>query len=177
MKTIKRLPSWLAVVAFTSTIIFAAEAPTQFEVGGLNFKRPANWGWVNVTSAMRKAQLRVVDDKTKNSADIVFFAGLGGSVKENVDRWFTQFQEPREKINAKTEERTAGKHKITFASAQGTYLSGMPGGAKTPLKDHALLGAIIETAHGNIFVRMTGPTDLVQKSTAEFKGMMEQAAK
>jgi hypothetical protein len=170
--------SYLLVIAgFLASASFAAEAPAKFNVSGLNFTRPANWEWVKVTSSMRAAQLRVADETNKASADVIFFSGFGGSVKDNVDRWFAQFEEPKDKISAKTDEVMVGKRKVTYASAQGTYLSGMPGGAKTPLKNHALVGAIVETGEGNIFVRMTGPTELVQKSSGAFKAMIEGAMK
>ena len=59
-----------------------------------------------------------------------------------MDRWFRQFEEPRDKINAKTEDVTVGKHKVTYVSAEGTYKSGMPGGPQTPMPNYALVGAI-----------------------------------
>jgi len=39
-----------------------------------------------------------------------------------------------------------------------------------------LLGAILESAKGNVFVRMTGPARLVKASQAEFKKMIESAS-
>ena len=72
---------------------------------------------------------------------------------------------------------TLGKRRVTYAEAQGTYLSGMPGGPKTAMPNHALLGAIIESDQGNVFVRMTGPIDLVKNSMAEFKKMIESGLK
>ena len=88
-----------------------------------------------------------------------------------------QFQEPREKINPKIEEVTVEKHKVTYVQAEGTYKSGMPGGPQTPMPDFALAGAIIEATEGSVFVRMTGPKDLVKAALAEFKKMVEGALK
>src|SRR5690349_18288292 len=157
-----------------------AESPATFKVSEFTFSRPASWEWVEVASPMRKAQLKVVGTKTKASAEVIFFhfgAASGGGTKANVDRWFGQFQEPRDKINAKTEEVTVGKHKITYVQAEGTYKSGMPGGPQTPMPDHALTGAIIEAEQGSVFVRMTGPKALVKESLPDFKKMVEGALK
>lgn len=165
----------LSLVLANASAGQGADAPASFKVGEFTFTRPVKWEWMEVTSTMRKAQLKVVDDKTNGAAEVIFFAGFGGGTQANVERWFGQFEGPREKINAKTEESTVGKHKITYASAQGTYKSGMPGGPATPLKDHALLGAIIPSPQGDIFIRMTGPAELVKRSTAEFKKMVEEA--
>jgi hypothetical protein len=135
----------------------SAEAPASFKVGESTFQRPAKWEWVQPASTMRKAELKVTGAKGK--AEVIFFdfgGGQGGGTQANIDRWLGQFQEPRDKINAKTEEVPFGKRKATYVHAQGTYMSGMPGGPKT-LKDHALLGAILEGDSAG-FVRMTGPS-------------------
>lgn len=157
-----------------------AESPATFKVSEFTFSRPANWEWVETTSAMRKAQLKVPAPKGKNGADVIFFhfgKGDGGGTKANVERWLGQFKEPRDQIQAKTEETTIGNHKVTYVHAQGTYLSGMPGGAQTPMTDYALQGAIIESDEGSVFIRMTGPKDLVASATPEFKKMVEAALK
>ena len=157
-----------------------AESPTTFKVSELTFARPSGWEWVEVASSMRKAQLKVVDAKTKASAEVIFFhfgPGGAGGTKANVDRWLGQFQEPRDRINAKTEEVMVGKHKVTYVQAEGTYKSGMPGGPQTPMPDYALAGAIIEASEGSVFVRMTGPKALTKASLADFKKMIEGALK
>jgi len=157
-----------------------AEAPATFPVGSLTFTRPAKWEWVEPTSSMRKAQLKVTDADSKTSADIVFFefgSGGAGGVKANVDRWLRQFSEPREKLNSKVEEATVSGTKITYVQAEGTYNSGMPGGPITSMPDYALTGAIIETDGGDIFVRMTGPKKLVKESLVEFKKMVQSGLK
>lgn len=158
----------------------AAEAAKKFEVGGFKFTAPAGWEWVESASPMRKAQLQVPSSDGKKSPEVVFFhfgKGGGGGAKANIERWFNQFQEPREKINARSELVTLGKHKVTYVTADGTYKSGMPGGPQTPMTGYALLGAIIESDEGDVFIRMTGPKELTEKSAAVFKKMVEDALK
>jgi hypothetical protein len=169
---------FLALLA--GTLIASAAAPETFKVSDFTFKRPATWEWVETASPMRKAQLKVNDADKKNSAEVVFFhfgPSNGGGVKANVDRWFGQFQGPREKIGAKSEEAKVGKHKVTYVQAEGTYLSGMPGGAQTPQPGSALRGAIIESPSGDVFVKMTGPAALVKSAEKDFKGLVESALK
>ena len=178
MKTTSRLALSLLCALFSIVCAASvrADAPATFKVGSFTFTRPATWEWVEVTSAMRKAQLRVTDAGSKASAEAIFYyfgQGDGGGTKANVDRWLGQFQEPRDKINAKVEEVTVGKTKITYVQAEGTYSSGMPGGPTTPMADYALLGAILESDQGNVFVRMTGPKALVKSSVADFKKLIE----
>jgi hypothetical protein len=162
---------WLAIIAST----YAAEAPKAFKVGEFSFTRPAAWDWVEATSPMRKAQLKVAGKDGKN-ADVIFFyfgEGSGGGTKANVDRWLGQFEEGRDKINAKVDEQKANNRTITYVQAEGTYKSGMPGGPTTPQPNTMLLGAILESAQGNVFIRMTGPADLVKSARDDFKKMVE----
>ena len=122
----------------------------------------------------------LVDATTKAEAEVFFYhfgPGDAGGTRANVERWFRQFVEPREKINAKTEDITVGKHKVTYVSAEGTYKSGMPGGPQTPMPNYALIGAIIEADEGSVFVKMTGPKELTKSATADFKKMVESAVK
>jgi hypothetical protein len=178
MRAIKRLLSGSVVAVWTLAFVQAADTAATFKVSEFTFTRPASWEWVPVNSAMRKAQLKVVDAATKGEAEVVFFhfgPGNAGGAQANVERWFRQFEEPKEKIGAKSEEVTVGKHKVTYVHAEGTYKSGMPGGPQTPMPNYALVGAIIEAGEGDVFVKMTGPKALAKSATADFRKMVESA--
>jgi hypothetical protein len=166
----------LALFSLSALLAAAAEAPATFEVGEFKFTRPADWQWVETSSPMRKAQLKIVSADKKDTAEVIFFyfgEGGGGGTKANIDRWLGQFEEPREKINAKVEEATVNGRKVTYVQAEGTYLSGMPGGPKTAQKNTMLSGAILESEKGNVFIRTTGPVALVKSSQASFRKMIE----
>ncbi len=155
----------------------AAEAPATFKVSELAFTRPSAWEWVPSQSPMRKAVLKA-PNSAGEAGEVIFFhfgAGNGGGTQANVDRWFRQFKEPKEQIKARTEEGKAGNNKLTYVFAEGTYLSGMPGGPQTPKPGFSLLGAIIEHPSGNIFIRYTGPKALVESTTQDFKKLVESA--
>lgn len=159
-----------------AVVLTAAEAPKTFKVGEFNFASPQKWQWVEVASAMRKAQFKIEDAAKKESAEVVFFyfgEGGGGSTQANIDRWLSQFAEPREKLNSKVESVTIGGRKVTYVHAEGTYQSGMPGGPKTPQPNSMLVGGIIESGQGNVFIRLTGPVALAKASQADFRKMVE----
>jgi hypothetical protein len=163
----KKLP--ILLVALLSALTLRAEDPATFDVAGLTFTRPADWKWVETTSPMRKAQLKVPGAQPEQAADIIFFhfgAGAGGDVKANADRWLGQFKSAEGA--SKVEPMDVRGTKVTLVSTQGTFNSGMPGGPTTPLENQALLGAIIEGAQGNVFVKMTGPAELVKGSRERF---------
>jgi hypothetical protein len=171
--------TWALCVLLLCPAVRAAESPATFKVSEFTFTRPAGWETVETTSQMRKAQFKVTDAGAKEPAEVIFYyfgAGNGGGAQANVDRWFGQFKEPKDQIKAKTEEATVSGHKVTFVQAEGTYMSGMPGGPATAKPVYALAGAIIESSEGNIFVRMTGPRELVKRNFPAFKKMIESAS-
>lgn len=156
---------------------FAAEAPTTFKVSSLSFTRPAKWEWVPTQSQMRKAVLKV-PQAAGEAGEVIFFhfgEGAAGGTQANIDRWFRQFQEPKDKIKARTEESKVGASKLTYVFAEGTYMSGMPGTPPTPKPGFAMVGAILEDPAGHIFIRYTGPKTLVDSTTADFKKLVESA--
>jgi hypothetical protein len=165
---------WIALsVILIGLPLVAAEGPKTFKVGEFSFSRPADWEWVEVTSSMRKAQLKVKGAEKGQDAEVVFFyfgEGNGGGTKPNVDRWLGQFQDQK---NQKVEDAKAGSHRVTYVQVEGTYMSGMPGGPRTPQPNSMLQGAIIESDQGNVFVKMTGPVAVVKASKDAFKTMIE----
>jgi hypothetical protein len=180
MRYISSLNLLVFALAASALNSLAADAPATFKVGEFSFTRPGGWEWVETTSPMRKAQLKISDAQKKESAEVVFFffgEGNGGGVKANVDRWLGQFQEPKDKINSKVEDVTVGKRKVTYVQAQGTYLSGMPGGAKTAQPDSMLLGAILESDQGAVFIKLIGPAKLASASKDGLRKMVEGAMK
>ena len=154
-----------------------ADDPATFPVGGLTFKRPADWSWVELTNtAMRKAQLKAPGAKADESAEVAFYyfgPEGGGDVQANVQRWVNQFHGNENANKVETEE--IGGAKVTVVSAEGTYASGMPGGPVTEKANYALLGAIIEQKDGNVFVKMTGPATLVKDSRKKFLDLLATA--
>jgi hypothetical protein len=166
--------SLFASLFLAAGLAFADDAPATFPVSSFTFARPADWAWVPVTSTMRKAQLKVGGE---NGADVVFyfFGANSGDVKSNTDRWLKQFDSAAGA--EKVEPVAAGATKVTIVSTEGTYHSGMPGGPTTPMANYALLGAILESGEGNVFVKMTGPAELVKSKHQQFVDFVTAAAK
>jgi len=175
----KKLLLTLAAAAAFQTLAIAADKAT-FEVGHLTFTRPEGWKQVEIQPGMRAAQLEVPGKEGLKPGEVVFFRfppGVGGGVQANVDRWLSQFEGPKDKLNSKTEKVAVGKSEVTYVEAHGTYLQGLPGGPKTPMPGHALLGAIVESADGNIFIRFTAPKAVADGAKAEFRKLVESPLK
>jgi len=165
---------WL--VGFFPLFCSATEEHTHrsFRIAGLTITPPEGWQRTAVSSPMRVAQLEVPFSSPDNGTEpgeVAFFffpPGEGGSVDANIQRWFSQFQEPPSATAARTATEHHGELRVTFVAAQGTYKSGMPGGPTTPKHNYALRGAIIETPSGNLFIRFTGPRALVEHHEQSF---------
>lgn len=166
-----------AVAAFFILVATGVFAETnEVKIGAFTFAVPEGWKQVTPSSPMRKAQLEIARGPAK--AEVTFFhfgKDQGGSTAENIARWYAQF--PGSEAKRITENVQAGSVKITFAMTEGTFSSGMPGGPTTPMEGYGLCGAILESAEGSIFVKMTGPEAVVKASTDAFKKMVSDAAK
>jgi hypothetical protein len=163
-------------VGFFFLLAATAFPEEPVKVGAFTFAVPEGWKKVTPSSPMRKAQLEIAQGSDK--AEVTFFqfgAGQGGSAADNVARWFAQF--PGSNDKRKTENVQVGTVKITFATTEGTFSSGMPGGPTTPMAGYALCGAILESPDGDVYVKMTGPEAVVKSATEAFKKMVSEAAK
>jgi hypothetical protein len=166
----------LALSLFTAIALPTEARAETVKVEAFTFTVPEGWKSVTPSSPMRKAQLEIARGPQK--AEVTFFhfgADQGGTAEDNVARWYAQF--PGSEKNRITEHMQVGPVKITFAVTEGTFSSGMPGGPTTPMEGYALCGAILESAAGNVFVKMTGPNAVVKASTEAFKKMVTEAAK
>lgn len=167
--------------ACVAVVITAHAGDASFVAGDFTFSVPAAWRSVAPSSPMRKAELRVPGPAgTGDSGEALvtvfhFGPGEGGGVQQNVDRWLGQFGDDREKIGAATAKETIGKTPVTFARARGTFQSGMPGTPATPIEGQALLGAILESPAGDVYVKMTGPAPTVDKAEPAFVQMIRAA--
>ncbi|MFM8790612.1 MAG: hypothetical protein ACKOEI_12335 [Chthoniobacterales bacterium] len=159
----------------------AADNPATFAAGDFKFAVPTGWNSVTPSSPMRKAEIRVPGPEGTGAAGEAlitvfhFGPGQGGSVQQNIDRWFGQFDGDNEAKGASTAKETIGTVPVTFARARGTFQSGMPGQPTTPLQGQALLGAILESPNGDVYVKMTGPVPTVEKAEPAFVEMVRAA--
>ena len=175
-----RVVTLLALFAlFPAATRVRAADPATFTVGSFTFKRPETWKWVPINSQMRKAQLRVPDAANASGpgCEVVFFdfgPGQGGGVDANISRWVGQFEQQYGKpVTPVVEAATVKGTKITRVRVEsGTFSSGMPGGPTTPMENYGLYGAILESAQGDVFVKMTGPSALVKAAAADFEALI-----
>ena len=81
-------------------------------------------------------------------------------------------------IKAKISDETIDGTKVTYVTAEGTFMKGPPfGGNKVPVPDSGLLGAIIGGKQGAVFIKTTGPKAIVKSAEKTLKAMVTKALK
>ncbi len=130
-----------------------APAGAASAAGGLTWTAPKAWSVAPSTSSMRVVTYRVpaaAGDAEGGEVAVFFFGpGQGGSTQANVDRWMAQFRPEKGSAGpGKPIAMKAGAVPVTIVTTEGTYSSGMPGGAMTPKPGWALRGGIAEGPAG-----------------------------
>ena len=167
--------------ALTAFAAHAEQPAATFKAGDFSFAVPAGWRSTEPSSPMRKAEIYVPGPEgtgTAGEAVVTVFhfgPGQGGTVQQNIDRWFGQFDGENDSKAAASAKETIGTVPVTFARARGTFQSGIPGQPTTPLEGQALIGAILESPNGDVYIKMTGPAPTVEKAEPAFVQMVRSA--
>jgi hypothetical protein len=160
----------LLSVLLCSGVVLAESA------AGLTWTAPAGWKNTGSTS-MRAATYAVAPeagDAAGGECGVFFFGpGQGGSVKENIERWKSQFTDAGKPAAAKTGARKINGLTVTTIDTSGEY-AGMGGPMATgkPAAGYRLLGAIVEGPGGNIFLKFAGPSKTIAANQQKFEQLL-----
>ena len=164
--------------------LLAALVLSVASIATLTFSAPAGWKAVGPSSSMRVAQYvlpRAGGDAADAELVVYYFGGSGGTVDANIERWLGQMRQPDGKPSsavAKREVRTINGLKVTLVDVSGTYVAEMkPGSAQRHNSPNfRLRAAVIETANGPYFIKLTGPSRTVtaaEKAFEQFLGSLK----
>ena len=170
----RRFAAPIAIVVMTAAV--AAQ-------GGLGFDAPKEWVTQPSSSSMRVAQYsvpRATGDGEDAELIVYYFGGSGGSVEANLDRWLSQMEQPDKrpsKAVAKTTSLEANGLKITVLDVSGRYVAEMtPGSPQRHNKPgFRMKAAVIQTAKGPYFAKLTGPAKTVERWNAGFDAFLKSA--
>jgi hypothetical protein len=147
---------------------------------GLTFAAPPEWKPVTTSSSMRVAQF-ALPHKSSDTVDgelaVYYFGGSGGTVEANIERWIGQMNQPDGKPSsaiAKRETRTVNGLKVTLVDVSGTYVAEMsPGsGQLHNSPGFRLRAAVIETANGPYFIKLTGPAQTIAAFDKQYEAFV-----
>jgi len=148
---------------------------------GLTYTAPPEWKSVATSSSMRVAQFalpRAPDDANDAELVIYYFGGSGGSVDANIERWIGQMRQPDSRPSnavAKQSKRTVNGLTVTLVDVSGTYVAEMAPGSQQrhDSPNFRLRAAVIETANGPYFIKLTGPARTVAAHEKAFEQFLE----
>jgi hypothetical protein len=146
---------------------------TRIEVAGLVAPKPASWVWQRPSMQFRTLQYSVPQEGTStNAAELVvsvFLEGDGGPLEGNIARWAGQFRTPEGSATPKRSERTVNGLQVILVELAGDYMAmGAPG----PKKDFMQLGAIVRAPGRNVFLRLVGPKETVEKERGAWDALI-----
>lgn len=139
------------------------------ELDGLKSRAPAEWKEEAPSNQMRLAQFslpKVKDDK--QDAEIVIFKGIGGSTKDNVERWKKMFIPPEGKNLddvAKIKESKVAGAAVTYLDVQGTYkykARPFDPNAKEELRPNFRMLGVVFEKDNPYHIRLVGPAKTVE---------------
>jgi hypothetical protein len=154
----------------------------------LKYDGPAGWVSKPPASSMRVADFtlpKAAGDAEDGQLGVFFFGGQGGGVQANLDRWISQMTQPDGKASKDVAKTTTMKTKsglaVTLVDLTGTYVAEVSPGSTERFNKPGfrLRAAVIETADGPYFVKLTGPAKTIARwdeSFAEFLSSLRQAS-
>lgn len=132
----------------------------------LSYNTPEGWKEMQ-GSSMRDVNF-VFGEKGEGSCYLARLPGAGGGMVANVNRWRGQF-----KADPLTEAEIAALPKLelfkqpaTLVEVDGPFAPGM--GSSDTFADYRLRGLILASSAGAVFVKMTGPKELVAANSDAF---------
>lgn len=160
------------IITALLTVLLTAAANNP-SAAGLTYTAPGGWKPVATSSSMRVAQFAVQDAELV----IYYFGGAGGTIEANIERWVGQMQQPDGRPSsavAKRQSRTVNGLKVTLVDVPGTYVAEMTPGS--PQRHNSpnfhLRAAVIETANGPYFIKLTGPAKTIAASEKSFEAFL-----
>ena len=154
---------------------------SELKVGAFTFKVAAPWVAKAEPRMMSQGGFTLTgkDGAAPVEADFYHFGtGGGGGIEPNIKRWQSQFTASADGAppTMEREELTFGDNKALLITIKGTFLSGPAMSPnKTPLPGYAMLGAILESKEGDVFLKITGPETATLATKAEVKAMVKAA--
>ncbi|HET6325058.1 MAG TPA: hypothetical protein VFG04_10185 [Planctomycetaceae bacterium] len=159
----------------------AADETVTVDAGVLHLTVPKTWQSEKVTNRFRRAQFKVPKAKgDSEDADFVVydFAGGGGGVDPNIQRWVRSFQPNGRKAKVVTGKSPQGEY--VLADLEGTWnkpIGPMVEQRTQEMPNARVLSVILTTKEGNYFLKLTGPKATVGANVDAFRASFGGDAK
>ena len=171
----------LAVASLTWLAGAQAQEPKEkakiVELGKFKVTAPAAWKQQEPKSRILTHEFSAPAAEGDTLPGRTTVMSAGGSVEDNISRWYTQFTQPgggSTKEKAKVEKRTIAGQEVHLVDLSGTYKD--QAGPFAPAVDREnfrMLAAIIVTEQANFFIKFYGPRRTIGENEKAFNGMIE----
>lgn len=165
-------------VADSSSVV----AEDRYTIGeNKEYSLPVPEGW-----AKKQPRTRIVEHEFEAKpaegdeiAGRVTVMAAGGSVEDNVKRWYGQFLQPdgsNTEEKAKSKKTVVAGQDVHLVDITGTYDDRPPFAASQGVQrpNYRMLAAIIQTKKaGNYFIKFYGPAKTISANEAAFNKMVE----
>lgn len=148
------------------------------DIAGLRWSVPTEWEKVRSPGAMRAAEYRIPHTEGGDGeAQIVWFyfgPNQGGTIEDNIARWAGLVRD----VQGNPTMPDIATMKINgipavLVAMNGTYRDGIPGQTYVERPDYGFRGAIFSGPKGNVFIRLTGPVDLIDAIIAQWQNLFQ----
>jgi len=132
------------------------------------YELPEGWSENEEPSPMRRVDLRFGAEQEGE----IYLTSAGGSLVDNINRWRRQMGlEPssQDEVSSLPTRPLLGGSAV-LVTLDGDF-SGM--GAEQALPDYRMIGAVLQLRQGSLFVKMTGPRELVKANEEEFNAFCD----
>ena len=148
-------------------------AKSRIRIGELTATVDEGWIQEVPSSSMRLTQFRLpASERGIDDAELAVFSSIGGSVQDNLSRWFDQFSQPDgsdSQDKARVQEFSVNEMSTTIADLTGTFKGGgMPMSQSVEKKDYRLLAAIVVGASDVYYFKLVGPQKTVEQWATSF---------
>lgn len=158
--------------------------PIALARGAIELKVPDHWKPKELRSPIIEKEFTVPAAKGAKAGGRLTMMRAGGSIQQNIDRWYGQFQQPDKKATkdiAKVHKLEVNGQPCVIVDITGTF--GERVGTGPPItrklvqrEDYRMLGGIVQTKakdKAQYFFKLTGPNKTVAAAEKHFRQMME----
>ena len=169
------LAGLVCLVGSSAAAVGADEDKQTMKLGPVTIVAPKDWTYKKPAISFIAYEYTVPASKDDKADGRFTVSSAGGSVEQNIERWYGQFSQDDggdTKKRAKTEKKTISGRPVHFVDVRGTYKDLRPG--TSPQKNYRLLAAIVETDDGNLFLKLVGPERTIADHEKAFRKMDEE---
>lgn len=144
----------------------SASADESPKPTGLVYETPE--GWTEHPGAPMRDINFTFGEKGEGECYVARLPGAGGGLAANVNRWRAQMGAAplSDEEVAALPTRSLFGQPARFVAVNGSFSPGM--GSSETFPDYRLVGLILSAEAGAVFVKMTGPQELVEQNGAAF---------